>query len=181
MFNSEIVAIANQLNQAEKALFLIPFRDESFQDGFGSSITSAHHHAYRGGLYRHTCEVVVLSDIFGRIHKCWSPELMIAAAWHDYGKIYDYDSAGVKLPGRDKSSHIKDSIEEFDTAAAGSDFELDRRAKVYSIIASHHGKLEWGSLSVPLAAENKVLHIADYISAITYDLDLNVLHTGSRT
>jgi 3'-5' exoribonuclease len=181
MHYRKLFKIVASFTETERDLFWKPLSNQQFLSGYGSSTTSKHHHSYKGGLAAHTEEVIILADALGRTHECWSPELLIAAAWHDYGKIYDYDSEGVKLPGRDKSSHIKDSIEEFDTAAAGSDFELDRRAKVCSIIASHHGKLEWGSLSVPLAAENKVLHIADYISAITYDLDLNVLHTGSRT
>ena len=167
----------------ERAIFRKPFLDPSFQKAYGSSSTSKHHHSYPGGLDQHTREVVVLADMLATIHDCWSRELMIAAAWHDYGKIFDYDENGVKLPGRDKSSHIKDSIHNFEQEVCKFglyDDKPNKKLRIWSMIGSHHGKIEWGSLSVPKAVENKILHTADYISAITNNLDLDVLHTGNR-
>lgn len=179
MFHSEILEILEPLNTTQRKLFWYPFFDSKFNNGYGSTTTSNHHHAYKGGLVVHTQEVILLADMLGKFHDCWSPELLISASWHDYGKIYDYDENGVKIPGRDKSSHIEDSVCELIQQSV-TNGRYYNQGRIIGMIEAHHGKLEWGSLKVPETTEEKVLHMADYISAIGYNLDLNVLHTGIR-
>ncbi len=67
---------------------------DKFNDGYGARVGTEHaHHAYRGGLMVHTAEVVN-----NAVKQSESPSLnvnldilKVAAIWHDYGKIWDYD------------------------------------------------------------------------------------------
>ena len=134
-----------------------------------------HHHAYLGGLLHHTV---------GVIDRCLSlatPEtdadlLVVGAILHDVGKIYDYDWSGlvINMTGSGRLlGHITQGIMLVDRYAKNcSELSPGRLNLLLHLIASHHGKLEWGSPVEPCTLEAVLLHQADYLDMQLFKLEL---------
>lgn len=143
----------------------------------------AKHHGQRGGLALHTWEVLAFSlgaasafpDDIDRV------ALAIGAILHDIGKPDEYSPEfidGVEYWRRTTPlvSHIMHGLQiwalEFGGVAAGKHrcppplFE-----KVTHLIASHHGRREWGSPVVPSTLEALILHSADMQSLMLSGAD----------
>ena len=122
------------------------------------------HHNYIGGLVQHTWEVLELVDTFSRMHKIENIDgLRLAAILHDLGKMYEYDldeKLGVAVINKEwlhtDISHLHWAFRFAHDCAA---FDVAR------MVACHHGRVEWGALFEPETPEEKILHLADMISA----------------
>ena len=151
-----------------------------FQEWSGSGSPDKHHYG-DGGLLRHTYEVVEYCRMITRQHLFQTGneikinELIIAAVWHDYGKIWDYqkDKDGVWGKHNDHARrihHISRSAIEFsrimDCLELGGtpNFKFDFDLIIHCIL-SHHGYREWGSPVSPDCKEAWILHLADSLSA----------------
>lgn len=122
------------------------------------------HHNYIGGLVQHTWEVLELVDTLATMHKIENVDgLRLAAILHDMGKMYEYDfddTLGVAVINKEwlhtDISHLHWAFRFAHDCAA---FDIAR------MVASHHGRVEWGALFEPETPEEKILHLADMISA----------------
>jgi 3'-5' exoribonuclease len=161
-----------------------PFKEEAFMKQRASSQPNAFHHCYIGGLADHTLEVarLVLTGL-----KQWDGfteqdevAAIVGTIWHDYGKIWDYSlTTGLKHEGRTKESHTKDGIVYFTGATqehCPTSVDATFTRKVCDIIASHHGLLKYGALKEPSTKIEVLVHMADYYSAMSYDLNLKRFH-----
>jgi 3'-5' exoribonuclease len=124
------------------------------------------HHAYVGGLAAHTYEVFdCLPSSVGVNFQV----LLVAAIWHDYGKLWDYEknSEGiwVKTPHYKLVRHVSRSYAEF-MKAAPSVVPEELIDQIGHCILAHHGRKEWGSSVEPATPEALALHQADYFSAL---------------
>lgn len=153
-----------------------------------------HHHAFKGGLFVHTKEVVQYAlhiaaiDIKG---KCDKEVLVAAALWHDLAKIWDYDftlgcmppygtnkfladQEGMFIRGHWTLSnyqnyihHINGSCAEFTSAALKHGVDRKTIQRVQHAILAHHGpNRDWGSPVKPTSVEALILHQADNLSAL---------------
>jgi 3'-5' exoribonuclease len=142
------------------------------------------HHGGRGGLARHTNEVLRYSlaaaSAFADDDEDKTDRLVIAVAaiWHDMGKLDEYT---VRLLGRQDwvessrteeaflLSHIVRGISQWATFAAGLGIRDDQKFvdRVTHVIAAHHGRKEWGSPVVPQTIEALLVHQADMLSVMT--------------
>ena len=141
------------------------------------------HHTGEGGLLIHTAQVLQIALGMGRACGvgCFKvPETVIAAVWHDYGKVQDYisvddpeddpyfsrDSDGKYTKTRHYSlcRHLVRSViainAEERSSLTGIDWLL-----VEHIMLSHHGRHEWGSPVEPQTPEAWAVHAADMMSA----------------
>lgn len=133
-----------------------------------------HHHAYLGGNMEHTLSVLetALKLPMANVNR----DLLIAGALlHDIGKIKAYDWSGCSISmsrqgrlldhiviGLQMIAVYKENINDMDDLK----FEL-----LSHLIASHHGKLEWGSPIEPVTKEAMILHNADVMDAMLFKVD----------
>jgi len=148
------------------------------------------HHSWFGGLVEHTFSMLALGS---RITRFYTDQygalinrdrLLFGIILHDFGKIFEYDSStpvfkhtpegvlvnhivtGTILVHNLATEWYNQKIEsgEVMDEYPRARFERDRDILVH-MIASHHGKLEWGSPVVPSCLEAVLLHSIDKIDA----------------
>ena len=138
-----------------------------------------HHHAYIGGLLEHCISVckrsIALADLsMVTVNK----ELLITGSLlHDIGKIYSYEytrppiqmSSEVKL-----LDHIVIGLNIINDAYKNTMPLITKEdyLHIQHMIASHHGKLEWGSPIVPKTIEAEILHTADNLDAVDFKYNM---------
>lgn len=138
----------------------------AFRQGYGAT---KHHHNYKGGLVNHTYEVLMYAlGIAKQFPEADLSILVISALWHDFAKIYDYETNTEGQPQnaqyKAQIHHIHGSAIEFAIKATQYDVDQEVINKVVHCILSHHGRPEWGSAIVPQTLEATILHFADYLS-----------------
>ena len=140
--------------------------DARFHIGIASSGHHPEAHQVPGGLVLHTLEVA-------RAAAQLAPELsgllVVAALYHDYGKIHEYEYVKgrvVSLPFRKRVGHVAFGWGTFiGNAASLGGFTDDEMAEVAHAILAHMGRREYGSPVEPATRLAFVLHTADMLSA----------------
>ena len=134
----------------------------------------SNHHAYPGGLLRHTIDLMEMCQVIGDRYDELDTELMIFGAFlHDLGKIEELSSGGeVSYTDRGQMlGHIVigiqmlgDKIVELESKSSES-FPKELRLHLEHMIVSHHGQLEYGSPKLPVTLEAVALHHIDNMDA----------------
>jgi 3'-5' exoribonuclease len=149
------------------------FADDEFRRRFEQCPASTSgHHAELGGLLRHTCEVAVIGRAAAKVCRADADLVLAGALLHDIGKLEAYRWEGcfettdcgtllghvtlgmLMLARRVEAAH----------PAPCTEREL---TILQHLIASHHGKPEFGAPISPMTLEAEVLHWADNTSART--------------
>lgn len=142
------------------------------------------HHYGRGGLLKHTSEVLnlMLSTRETLSLNTSHHLIFLSALWHDYGKLWDYSPIGdnkIRVgdslePAYDEWEnvshkyeihHISRSVIEFTKAAYVYLLPQDDIDAITHAILAHHGKKEWGSPVEPRSELAWLLHLSDHMSA----------------
>ncbi|MEM0926070.1 MAG: HD domain-containing protein [Planctomycetota bacterium] len=151
------------------------FENEDFVNRFRiASAAVSNHHAYPGGLLRHTLDLMQLCQLIGpRYAKLDVDRLTFGAFLHDLGKIEEISSEG-DLSYTDRGQLVghlvigvemlSDAIERYEHDS-GTDFPRELRLHLEHMIVSHHGQLEFGSPRVPATLEAVALHHIDNLDA----------------
>jgi 3'-5' exoribonuclease len=151
--------------------------------------STSKHHVWEGGLAEHTCQVVGLSMLLAaqsNLEHAYSHEMegeidmqvvIMAAIFHDLGKIDDYDVS--EITNADGSKCYERRFEKTDHyslihhVVKSSDYFIefskgllskDVVDQVRHCILAHHGRLEYGSPVEPVTKEAWVVHLADMAS-----------------
>lgn len=123
------------------------------------------HHNYVGGLLLHMKECLTYAkQILSNSYQNLDEDLITAACiTHDMGKIFEYNintetGEVERNPGFDKSwiSHIHYGF----AWANNNNF-----SELAHIIASHHGRIEWGAIVEPETTNARIFHHIDDLSA----------------
>lgn len=138
------------------------------------------HHAVLRGLYQHTIEVTETALAMASLPATWGYraldlDIVIAGALlHDIGKIrsmqvtpggeYENSLEGALL------EHITIGIQMIVEAASNIPVSGAALTRILHIIASHHGKQEYGSPVTPATPEALCVHLADM-----YSMTINVM------
>jgi 3'-5' exoribonuclease len=126
------------------------------------------HHAYIGGLLEHSLSMAALADMLANHYPSVRRDLLVAGALlHDMGKALEYDVTGgfgFSDDGR-LVGHIVRAIVMIETAAADLDIPADHLRQLVHLVASHHGKAEWGAPVEPKTIEAVLLHQIDMIDS----------------
>lgn len=130
------------------------------------------HHAYLGGLLKHTVEVIFIGRNVAKIANADGDLVTAGILLHDIGKLEAYRWEGALAPTE------KNVL--YGHVVLGT-LELERRVRAATpmpctaqeldilqhIILSHHGVLEYGAPVRPATLEAEIVHFADNASAKT--------------
>lgn len=157
--------------------------DKRFFVWSGSSKPTQHHYG-RNGLNIHTYQVIKLclttNETLG--NPVNPSHLFLAALFHDYGKIYDYEPIDdislepytnwKSTSHRYKIHHISRSFLHWNKLAEKYKISQDVIDEVGHAILAHHGQRLWGSPVEPKTQLAWILHGCDLLSARVDDCKL---------
>ena len=129
----------------------------------------ARHHAYPGGLAKHTLEVAELMEKFciGLGYEAMRLGF-IASVMHDYGKVLEYefnmDGSISRTPFAYLTRHLVWSWHFFLDKAKEVELSAYDIREVGHAMLAHHGLKEWGSPVEPHTTLAFLLHAADMLS-----------------
>lgn len=127
------------------------------------------HHAYLGGLLEHSLQLIKVAEAIAPLYPLLNKDLLFfGAAFHDFGKIYEFSFPGSthytdegKLVGHITIGAIlvDRKIREIEGFPKGLEFHVKH------LILSHHGRLEYGSPKVPQTMEALVVSQLDHLDS----------------
>ena len=156
-----------------------------FLEEFGSRFKRAaaarfNHHAHRGGLLRHTGQMMRTADSVSQAYPDLNRDLLLTGVlFHDSGKLWEMcpPEAGFGIPREIRGEllgHIsigielvnslwrKLPLEDWKTLTPATE---DVRLHLLHLIASHHGELQFGSPVEPKTPEAIALNMVDNLDA----------------
>ena len=147
---------------------------------YTSSAAKSMHHNLYGGLVYHTSRMCSCASQIADVYQILDKELLVCGtALHDVGKIKELNTSGLgaatySVDGR-LFGHsviglemIDEEVGRADTEAGHPTYDREKVRLLKHMIASHHGTLEWGALTVPAIPEAMVLHNIDMIDSRMY-------------
>lgn len=171
---NKIIQKAWDLKVADIAKIVL--EDPRFPIWSGSSKEHQHHYG-KGGLERHTREVIDFCLINNNYHKkVEEAPLFLAALFHDCGKMWDYkpkDDDYIHWEATEhkyKIHHLNRSVIVWNNGVDKFPEYEKYRDEVTHAILSHHGLREWGSPVRPQTPLAWILHLSDSLSARLDDL-----------
>lgn len=142
----------------------------------------SHHHNLIGGLAWHSYDLIKLSAAMRTIYPSLKLDLLVGISLlHDMGKTREYSIDEIGLIGFTKEGsllgHIPIMLSEIDITIAklGLDALSDDMLALKNGVASHHGKLEWGSPVIPYTVEAKLVHHLDVIDSEMFKANMALL------
>jgi 3'-5' exoribonuclease len=138
------------------------------------------HHAHRGGLLRHTAQMMRAASALCEVYSHINRDLLFAGVlFHDSGKLWEMcpPELGFEMPREIRGEllgHIsigvelvnslwrKLPLEDWKTLEPASE---DVRLHLLHLVAAHHGELQFGSPVEPKTPEAVLLHFVDNIDA----------------
>ncbi|MCK4765367.1 MAG: HD domain-containing protein [Candidatus Aminicenantes bacterium] len=143
---------------------------EKFKTHYGAQKI---HHAYLGGLLKHTQSMLELALFVARHYSLDKELLLTGVLFHDIGKMFEFKiSPAVSLTAEGGLlGHLIIGSRIF-TELSGQvkGFPEDLSLKIGHLIISHHGEKEFGSPEVPKIPEAFALHAIDLL-----DSKLNIM------
>ena len=130
------------------------------------------HHAYLGGLLKHTVEVIFIGRNVAKIANADVDLVTAGILFHDIGKLaaYRWDGAFTPTEKNVLYGHVVLGALELErrvraaTPMPCTEQELDI---LQHLVLSHHGLLEYGAAVRPATLEAEIVHFADNASAKT--------------
>jgi 3'-5' exoribonuclease len=134
--------------------------------------STAGHHAQVGGLLRHTCEVASIGRAIAKSCRADHELVLAGALLHDIGKLeayrwqgaFEITESGALLGHVSLGMLMLDRRIARESPSPCTEREL---TTLHHLIASHHGRQEFGAPVPPMTLEAEVLHFADNASTKT--------------
>lgn len=151
---------------SELAKKLITDRKDEF---IRSSAAVNIHHNHLGGLIYHSYRMTKTAFAICDVYKDLDRELLVsAAAIHDIGKLWEYDTH--RFGDADYTAtgilfghaYMGASLIK---GGANTNYNPEKVKLLRHLILSHHGALEWGAVTLPAIPEAFALHYIDNLDA----------------
>jgi len=126
------------------------------------------HHAYTGGLLKHTASLVKLSAFIADQYNLNKEILVTGALMHDIGKIFEFSvtpALKINLEGGLMGHIVIGNNILLELTSEIKDFPKNILIQLQHLILSHHGEKEYGSPEVPKTKEALALHITDLLDS----------------
>jgi 3'-5' exoribonuclease len=152
------------------------YDDAGFRRRYGQCPASTvGHHAAIGGLLQHTCEVAEIGMAIAEVAGADQDLVLAGALLHDIGKLEAYRWASafeLSEPGA-LVGHVALGLMMLSGRVAAASTPPCTNTELLlllHLVASHHGRLEFGAAAPPMTLEAEVLHYADDASAKSADM-----------
>jgi len=161
------------------------FADADFRNRFEACPAStAGHHAELGGLLRHTWEVAAIARAIARTCHADQDLVTAGALLHDIGKLeaYRWDGAFETTEAGSLLGHVTLGMLMLDRRLRDPGEAPCTRSEerlLQHLIASHHGRPEFGAAVAPMTLEAEILHYADNASAKSASMALALADAGN--
>jgi len=177
---ASITALVASLNDPRLRALAGAFLEEFGPRFRRAAAARVNHHAFRGGLLRHTAQMMQSGDSLSGAYPQLNRDLLLTGAlFHDCGKLWEMcpPETGFEIPRELRGEllgHISIGIEvanalwrklplkDWETLTPASD---EVRLHVLHLIAAHHGELQFGSPVEPKTPEAIALHYIDNLDA----------------
>ena len=135
-----------------------------------SSAAVTMHHNFLSGLLYHTQRMVSLSLSVCDTYTGLDKELLVCAtSLHDIGKVTCYETKDVGEPEITVTGRLLDhavvGILMIEKASENAVYNPEKIQMLEHMLASHHGKKEWGAITTPGFPEAEMLHLIDMIDS----------------
>lgn len=170
MYSELVAAVSLVDNPQVKALLSNVFNDAAISERFKRHPGAIEiHHNWIGGLLEHTLEVLRYVQLTLQQFPSLDKDILIAGALlHDIGKL-DELAVTSRIKGTNTgqlNGHlVLGMIYVSQKIAEIPGFDNDLRDKLLHILASHHGKTEFGSPKEPMFPEAITVYYADELSS----------------
>lgn len=174
MFNAILSSLEKKLPTGEGALADLckKIYEKNREKLLIWSAAKSVHHDFKCGLLYHTYRMLWAACQLAQIYPVVDKELLLVGiALHDIGKIVELDTdvlgiASYTLEG-DALGHALLGIEMIDREVFENPglYDETRILALKQIIASHHGKAEWGAIKSPMDATAIMVHLIDMIDS----------------
>jgi 3'-5' exoribonuclease len=177
---ADVVRLAESLRDPRLRSLCGLFLDE-FGQRFQRAAAARHnHHAHRGGLLRHTGQMMRAADSICAAYPLLNRDLLLSGVlFHDCGKLWEMcpPEAGFGIPRELRGEllgHISIGVEVVNSLWRKLSLEdwrnlqptsEDVRLHLLHLIASHHGELQFGSPVEPKTPEAVALNMVDNLDA----------------
>ncbi len=176
----DVVRLAGEIRDPRLHALCAVFLEE-FGARFQRAAAARHnHHAHRGGLLRHTGQMMRSAAAICAVYPALNSDLLLTGVlFHDCGKLWEMcpPEAGFGIPRELRGEllgHISIGVEvvnslwrklpldDWKTLEPASE---DVRLHLLHLIASHHGELQFGSPVEPKTPEAIALNMVDNLDA----------------
>ena len=131
------------------------------------SAAKACHHNLRSGLIYHSFRMLKVAERLSEVYDGVDSELLCAGCiLHDIGKLEELETdemgtATYTVDGK-LFGHLYLGMRLIEKIYNDANLIIDRDEEAFRnlthLLAAHHGKLEWGAISVPKTIEAELLH-----------------------
>ena len=141
------------------------------------------HHAYHGGLLEHVVNILETARRIADLYPAIDINLLLAGIFlHDIGKIRElgYESSFIYTDEGQLLGHLLIGVEILNDKVAeaekltGEPFPNETLLRLKHMILSHHGRLEYGSMKLPMTPEAVALHHLDNLDAKVHEFSRSI-------
>jgi 3'-5' exoribonuclease len=169
-YKKELQNLINKVKKPSMHQLLVKIFSEPFLSAFCKNPAGMKmHHAYMGGLLKHTVDVTKLALAIAEAEGGADKDMVIAGALlHDIGKVKEI-SSGVGFPYTTEGrllGHISISAQMVKKTAEEMNLPWSQVQFLEHVILSHHGEQDKGSPVACATKEAFIVHYADEIDAV---------------
>ena len=172
MMNDIMARIQQMQDNKLRKLVEMVFNDHQSELMYWAAAKGMHHALY-GGLLYHIYRMGMNADAQCNIYPELNRDLLVAGAYlHDIGKLMELNTSTLGTAEYTTTGslvgHAYLGMHMLEDYGKKCDVPQNTVLQLQHMVASHHGNLEWGAVTVPQTMEAQMLHYLDMIDSRMY-------------